>query len=189
MLPCRSLPFSLFGWPFNQASNVVAKPETTKPSLTTLTFLTLKCELNSCCSVRVCREQSFPIKDFFFLMLCNSSNSEDPHQTRRHPVPLLGLCSAPASACTGRKKHNKLQSRPTEEFPQPLPLRGQIIINRRLNNSEPSEWMPCFGPFLGTCSERLPLRLHVCMYVCMYVCMCAGYVCMCVRWRSFCGGQ
>lgn len=110
-------------------------------------------------------------------VLCNSSNSEDPHQTRRHPVPLLGLCSAPASACTGRKKHNKLQSRPTEEFPQPLPLRGQIIINRRLNNSEPSEWMPGFGPFLGTCSERLPLRLHVCMFVCvqvMFACVCSG---------------
>lgn len=45
----------------SQASDTVFKP--TKPSVSTLTFFTVKCVLNSHCSVRVCRVQSLPIKE------------------------------------------------------------------------------------------------------------------------------
>lgn len=89
---------------------------------------------------------------------------------RRHPVPLLGPCSAPTLACMGRKKHNKLQSRPTEEFPQPRLLWGQIIITHRLNNSAHSKWMPFSAHFSAPGSGCSP---RVCMHVCVCVRMCS----------------
>lgn len=105
-------------------------------------------------------------------MLCNSTSSEGLRQTCRHPVPLLGLCSALTLDCNGKEKHNKLQSRPTEEFPQPLPLSGQIIINHRFKNPAPSKGMPfsvqSSPPVLGDASI-------VCMHVCWsYLCVSIG---------------
>lgn len=67
-----------------------------------------------------------------------------------------------------KEKHNGLQSRQTEEFPQPLPLWGQIIINHRLKNPVLSQF---WSYFLSTCLRKGPQTM----------CVLLVFVC----WRSF----
>lgn len=152
--------FPFGGLSFTQASNGVAKPETTKPSLATLAFFTMKCVLNSRCSVPVCRMWSFPMKDFHVMQQLQQRGSASDVQASSTPVRSL---LRPDVGLHGKEKHNKLQSRPTEEFPQPLPLWGQIIINHRLNNSAASEWMPFSAHFSAPASGGVP---SACMYAC-----------------------
>lgn len=120
----------------------------------------LKCLLNSGCSVPVYSVLPILIKYFRVMQQLQQWGSVSDVEASRIPVTSL-LC--PGICLHGKEKHNKLQSRLTEEFPQPLSLWGQIIINHRFKNSVQSEWMPFSAHFSPPASDSVP---RACMVVC-----------------------
>lgn len=75
---------------------------------------------------------------------------------RRGPASDVQASSAPVSCVLrpdiglhGKQKHNKLRSGAAQEFPQPVPLPGQTLMNRRLNNSTRRKRTPYPAPAAG----------------------------------------
>ena len=179
---CQSLFWTLLLWLSVWLSNTTnypegkhIHPEVSGKSCGLPSLRHVMCEICSTTKYNV-EEGGSPhtLVDYTTCMRCNSFSRW--RLSEGFKIKHTGMQCFRCTACS-KEKHNTLQI--DRRIPPALPLWGQIIINHRLNNSMPSQWMPFSVHFSAPAWRR---SLEPCVCVCVFVCLCVYMCgCMCLR--------